>query len=616
MSIHASDHLNFELEDYVSDVLQTAYYITFSVVFLAAALFPVQQMSILSLFALLVGLGLSAFLRTHAKLSAASVTYIGSLIVAITLLIVDQGLSDHHIFLLLLPVIAASALLNERGSLYTATVVMIIMFTTAWARANLMATFHFAFIPVLTCLLLAAVNASNSRNLLGLVEWAIDIQGKDTQRAEAFYIQREKLSEALLKLRHANSALEHINAKLEQTNRKLEEAEQVALQASQAKSTFMSNMSHELRTPLNVIIGYSSSMLNMPQMFNDVSLPTVYREYVELIENSGHYLLELINDTLDLSKIEAGRLALRPENITLPLLLKGVIASSIGLVKDKPILVRPQFDDLLPSVYADPTRVRQILLNLLSNAIKFTASGSVTVSAVVDGELMYISVTDTGIGIPEYALGHIFDRYQQAESDTDKRYGGTGLGLDISKQLSLLHGGDLTVKSVLGRGSTFTFTLPLARSPLATRIQQETSFAFRSNTVANEETYLDLLLVLLVEDQTVLREVIRKTLEASGYHVLVTSDSRETTEMADALLPALVILDTNLEGVEGWDIYRQLRINPQTETIPIILCTDNLPTDCPPDVLCLSKPITPETILTAARHLAFLPQSNKWSSEI
>lgn len=615
MSISTRDHLKHDLDEYARDILQSAYYITLAVIFLTASLFPSQQISVVSLVVLLAGLALSALLRTRQRLSAASITYVGTLIAATTALIVEQGLTDHRIFLFLLPVIAASALLGERGNLYTAALVMIIMFTTAWARSDLMATFRFAFVPALLCVMMAAVNTANTRNLLGLVEWAIDIQSKDTQRAEAFYAQKEKLEEALLKLQHAKSALEHINTRLEQTNLKLEHAEQVALQASQAKSTFMSNMSHELRTPLNVIIGYSSSMLNMPQMFNDVPLPTVYREYVELIENSGHYLLELINDTLDLSKIEAGKLSLHPENVNLPPLLKGVIATSIGLVKEKPILIRPNFDEALPTVYADPTRVRQILLNLLSNAIKFTSSGSVTLSAVAEGDMMHISITDTGIGIPEYALEHIFDRYQQAEQDTDKRYGGTGLGLDISKQLCLMHGGDLTVKSVVGKGSTFTFTLPLSRSVLANRLLHETTEAF---SVANEsvgETYLDLLLVLLVEDQNTLREVIRKTLEMNGYHVIVTSDSHETADMADALLPALIILDTNLEEIDGWQIYKELHGNPETQSIPVILCTDTPMVDCPPHVICLEKPITPQTILTAAHQLAPVPQTNKSSPD-
>ena len=614
MAITALDHLNHELDDYVRDVLQTAYYITFAVLFLSASFFPLQQISFLSLAVLAIGILGSGFLRSRERLSAASVTYIGGLTASITILIVDQGLGNQRIFLLLLPVIAAGALLKERGNLYTAGVVMMIIFTMSWARADLMATFRFTFIPFLLCLVLASVSAGNRHHMLGLVEWAIDIQGKDTLRAETFYSQREKLADAMLKLQHAKSALERINAELEQTNLKLEQAEQVALQASQAKSTFMSNMSHELRTPLNVIIGYSSSMLKMPQMFNDIPLPDVYREYVGLIENSGNYLLELINDTLDLSKIEAGKLSLNPENVTLPPLLKGVIATSIGLVKDKPIVIRPNFDEDLPTVYADPTRVRQILLNLLSNAIKFTASGSVTLSAIVEGEMMHISVTDTGIGIPDYALEHIFDRYQQAEKDTHKRYGGTGLGLDISKQLCLMHGGDLTVKSAVGRGSTFTFTLPLARTSLAAKLLEETTTAFGTNNALEEgDAYLDLLLVLLIEDQASLREVIRKSLEASGYHVMVTYDSHEATDMADALMPGLIILDTNLEGIDGWQIFKQLRVNPETQSIPVILFGEQAVADCPSDVICLDKSPTPKSILAAAHQLAPLPPSSKWS---
>src|SRR5258708_4007207 len=244
-------------------------------------------------------------------------------------------------------------------------------------------------------------------------------------------------------------------------NVQLEEAHDKSEEASKAKSVFLSNMSHELRTPLNVIIGYSSSMLEMPDMYDGVHLPAGYKPDVQLIQDNGYYLLNLINDILDLSKIEAGKLDLHRGPVDLADLFRGVLATSIGLVKDKPLQIRPDFTEKLPCVWADATRVRQIILNLMSNAIKFTPSGNVTLRAEVEGQDVRISVTDTGIGIAEQALTHIFDRFEQAERDTDKHYGGTGLGLDISKQLAVMHGGDLTVQSVVGHGSTFTFTLPV-----------------------------------------------------------------------------------------------------------------------------------------------------------
>src|SRR5262249_21098843 len=160
-------------------------------------------------------------------------------------------------------------------------------------------------------------------------------------------------------------------------------------------------------------------------------------------------------------KIEAGKLELHRTAVDLPEMFKGIIATSIGLVKDKPVQIRPDYPDNLPQVWADPIRVRQIILNLMSKACKFTHSGSIPLQAHPEGDCVQISVIDTGIGIPDKALHHIFDRFQQAEQDTEKHYGGTGLGLDISKQLAQMHDGDLSVQSVLGQGSQFTFTLPI-----------------------------------------------------------------------------------------------------------------------------------------------------------
>jgi len=217
--------------------------------------------------------------------------------------------------------------------------------------------------------------------------------GQLAQRAELYYQQGLDLKQALFELQKAHTTLEHLNEELQAAQRDTEKA-------SKAKSVFLSNMSHELRTPLTVIIGYANSMLNMPQMFNNTFLPEVYRPYLDIIEENARYLVGLINDVLDLSKIEAGRLELHPTVMTLPETLQGVISTSIGLIKEKPIQIRPEFTEDLPLVWADPKRVRQILLNLMTNAIKFTHTGSVTLHAEQRNHEVLISVIDTGLGCP------------------------------------------------------------------------------------------------------------------------------------------------------------------------------------------------------------------------
>jgi len=244
-------------------------------------------------------------------------------------------------------------------------------------------------------------------------------------------------------------------------------------------------------------------------------------------------------------------------------------------------------------------RVRQIILNLMSNALKFTESGSVTLTARAYGDFVNISVVDTGIGIPESALAVIFDRFQQAENDTDKKYGGTGLGLDISKQLSLMHGGNLSVTSEVGRGSTFTITLPVAADHITgehastPRLDSEMQI-FESATDSEQE------MILLVEDDMNTRRLLRTILEQAHYVVVDTNTGEEALDLAGGLLPAAIILDVYLPDISGWDVLQMLKQNPETAIIPVVVCTAD-ENRTPPDDLYpsyyLRKPATPEALL-------------------
>ena len=365
-------------------------------------------------------------------------------------------------------------------------------------------------------------------------------------------------------------------AELEAANKQLVITKGHAEQASRAKSVFLSNMSHELRTPLNVIIGYSSSMLECPPMFENVPLPEIYQPYLKLIETNGYYLLGLINDSLDLSKIEAGNLDLRFACVSLPDIFRGVISTSIGLLKDKPVHIQPDFPDNLPLVWADALRVRQIILNLMSNAIKFTDSGRVTLSARVEGQRVLISVTDTGIGIPEKALATIFDRFKQAEHGTSRQYGGTGLGLDISKQFSLLHGSDLTVESTVGKGTTFAFALPIATSEQLTLEPQPETATGGAVSILNETPVSvgQTAVILLVEDEMNTRELIHRILESAGHVVVDASEGEQAVALASGLLPALIVLGGQPTKAERWTVLETLRADPETQVIPILFIAD------------------------------------------
>ncbi len=423
-------------------------------------------------------------------------------------------------------------------------------------------------------------------------------------------LMRLQIAESNERLAERADELARANAQLEALNVELEVAQRRAEQASNAKSVFLSNMSHELRTPLNVIIGYSNSMLNMPQMFGNVQLPENYRQYLHLIEENGHYLVGLINDILDLSKIEAGRLELHHAVVSLPEIMHGVVSTSIGLLKEKPIQIRPEFPEDLPHVWADPKRVRQILLNLMSNAIKFTDTGSVILRARHDDGRISISVVDTGIGIPEDVIPVIFDRFQQAQGDTDKKYGGTGLGLDISKQLCQMHGGDLVVDSEMGKGSTFTFTLPLATpqqlegEPISAYAETHESASMLLDP-AKYKT-LERHSVLIIEDEVSMRDMMRNILESVGHVVTDTNDGTQGMDLAMGLIPDLIILDIFLPNVDGWEVLRELKKCPDTAAIPVVVCTIAQDSHKAADLgaaLYLEKPVTPEKILDAVAQI-------------
>ncbi|NJO84053.1 MAG: hypothetical protein HC828_15535 [Blastochloris sp.] len=263
-------------------------------------------------------------------------------------------------------------------------------------------------------------------------------------------------------LERANAVLEaRVTERTEQLASALQEAEaarRAAEEASDLKTKFLANMSHELRTPLNSIINFTriiSSGVRGP-------VTDEQRDYLNRVQVSGEHLLGLINDILDLAKIEAGRMELFIEACSIADLVHSTMASVIGLTKDKPIKLHEEVPPNLPLIHIDKTRIRQVLLNLLSNAAKFTEHGTIRVRVTPAEHELIISVIDTGVGIPADKLGIVFEEFRQADEGSARSYEGTGLGLPICKRMIELHGGRIWVESELGRGSSFHFTLHLA----------------------------------------------------------------------------------------------------------------------------------------------------------
>jgi PAS domain S-box-containing protein len=288
---------------------------------------------------------------------------------------------------------------------------------------------------------------------------AMEIKGRKVLQAVVRDITERKQAEAELRKyqEHLEELVEERTAELRASEEALRLAKEAAEAANRAKSIFLANTSHELRTPLNAIIGFTRLVKQRSQ---DI-LPQKQVDNLEKVLISANRLLDMINAVLDLSKIEAGQTDVQPLTFDVEPVIDVCLRTVRPLVKSQQLYLLKEIEPGLPPLFTDRDKVRLILMNLLSNALKFTERGTITVSARRDGDKLALRVADTGIGIPEEALEHIFEAFRQVDGSTTRRHGGTGLGLSISRHLARLLGGDVTVESTFGVGSTFTFTLPI-----------------------------------------------------------------------------------------------------------------------------------------------------------
>ncbi|GAA3337736.1 hypothetical protein GCM10020358_15150 [Amorphoplanes nipponensis] len=330
----------------------------------------------------------------------------------------------------------------------------------------------------------------------------------------------------------------------------LSESVEALTRASQAKSSFLANMSHELRTPLNAIIGFSDLMrLEEP----DGDRRRVPAEWVDHIHTSGRHLLGLINDILDLAKVEAGRLDLRLAPLRVDTAVAELLTGLSPLLTTKHLAVTTELAET--TALADRVRFRQIVENLLSNAIKFTPEGgSITVTAAPAGELVEVTVADTGVGIAAADLDRVFEEFQQV-GDADRQRAGTGLGLALTRRLVHAHDGEITVVSAPGRGSAFTVRLPAA--PV---LQLDHGPAGGAR-------------VLLVEDDPQSAELLSTQLAGAGYHVEVAGTGEAGLAAAGAHPPDAIVLDVALPGIDGFEVLRRLKADARLTDIPVFFAT-------------------------------------------
>lgn len=396
---------------------------------------------------------------------------------------------------------------------------------------------------------------------------------------EELRVQQEELVQT-------NNELDEKAKLLQEQNNELEKAkDKIALKirevelASNYKSEFMANMSHELRTPLNSILILAKLLQDNKQE----NLTTEQIKYSNVIHNAGTDLLHLINDLLDLAKIESGKVELSQENIDTKDLIDYIEVFFKNTAEDKKINFKIKTSSNVPiHFFSDEYRIQQILKNLLSNAFKFThANGDVIMEIDLDGDGgLSFKVTDTGIGIAADKQKLIFEAFKQEDGSTSRKYGGTGLGLSICRETAKLLGGKISLTSKVGAGSSFTFTLPLNESTTIAKMKEivieepreiiktSTSPIISKNesTIHSDENSNTLL---IIEDDLIFADILKDYAEAHHYEVILAHDGEEGLEKAFFLKPKAIILDIMLPKIDGWNVLKSLKANPNTSAIPV-----------------------------------------------
>ena len=362
------------------------------------------------------------------------------------------------------------------------------------------------------------------------------------------------------------------SAQLREQNKELEIQKVQLNEASKLKTNFLSTMSHELRTPLNSVIALSGILSRKLAH----KIPEEEYSYLEVVERNGKNLLELINDILDIARIESGKNELDITAFNLTELLEDLHQLILPQARQKNIdllYLNPTSSVFLQS---DAGKCRHILQNLIANAVKFTEKGSVQLATAQTERSIEISITDTGIGIAEKDLPHIFDEFRQADSSTSRRFGGTGLGLAIAKKYTTLLGGTIEVKSTIGIGSKFTLLLPLQHpyTILFDKIQNKPDKSEPVKKIKEASTTVNpVKTILLVEDSEPAILQIKDLIEECGFNLHIAHNGMEALKILETVLPDSIILDLMMPGMDGFEVLRNIRSTPRTENIPVLILT-------------------------------------------
>lgn len=393
----------------------------------------------------------------------------------------------------------------------------------------------------------------------GNLRQRVEIRQKDEigQLGQTFNTMAENLDNLYQSI---ENTVQERTRQLKKANMELEEARVNAESANRAKSAFLANMSHELRTPLNAIIGYSELLEEEAADIGE----TAFVNDLSKINGAAKHLLMLINDVLDLSKIEAGKMELYLETFQVAGMLQDVVTTIQPLIQKNSNSLKLEIPANLGDMHADLTKVRQTLLNLLSNASKFTDNGTIGLKVERENDLLKFKVSDTGIGMTQEQVAKLFQAFSQADVSTTRKYGGTGLGLAISQRFCQMMGGDIEVESKIGEGTTFTVILPF--DVIETPTPVETGVAGRI-APANATR------VLIIDDDAASRDLLERFLKKEGFSVYTATNGEEGLKKAGEIYPDAITLDVMMAGMDGWAVLTALKENPELSDIPVIMLT-------------------------------------------